>query len=101
MPLSEELKIEACYYTKCRWKELPISYKARVGEVKLRKFRDGFDAVILGHSHRHLLETAAVNGAPRTMVLLGDWVRHYSYLCYEDGNFALSSFLLPKKRREM
>ncbi len=42
MPLSEELKIEACYYSKCHWKEFPISYKARVGEVKLRKYRDGF-----------------------------------------------------------
>ncbi|MGD0354782.1 MAG: glycosyltransferase family 2 protein [Dehalococcoidia bacterium] len=43
MPLSEELKIEACYYTRCRWKELPISYKARMGKVKLRTFRDGFE----------------------------------------------------------
>jgi UDP-2,3-diacylglucosamine hydrolase len=65
-----------------------------------RKFRDGFDGIILGHSHRHLLETATVNGAPRTMVLLGDWVRHYSYLCYEDGNFTLSTFRPLKKRKE-
>jgi UDP-2,3-diacylglucosamine hydrolase len=63
-----------------------------------RKFRDGFDAVILGHSHRHLLESSTVNGAPRTLVLLGDWVRHYSYLCYEDGNFTLSAFRPPQKR---
>ena len=63
-----------------------------------RKFRDGFDAVILGHCHRHLLEKSTVNGNPRTMALLGDWVRHYSYLCYEDGNFVLSTFL-PSKRR--
>lgn len=63
-----------------------------------RKFRDGFDAVILGHSHRHLFSTTTVNGAPRTMVLLGDWVRHNSYLCYEDGNFTLSTFLPPKRR---
>jgi UDP-2,3-diacylglucosamine hydrolase len=66
-----------------------------------RKFRDGFDAVILGHCHGHLLETSMVNGAPRIMILLGDWVRHCSYLCYEDGNFALSTFRPPKRRRRM
>lgn len=42
MALSEELKIEACYFIKCRWKEIPIQYKTRVGEVKLRSWRDGF-----------------------------------------------------------
>jgi len=63
-----------------------------------RKFRDGFDAVILGHCHGHLLETSTVNGKQRIMVLLGDWLRHYSYLCYEDGNFALATFRPPHKR---
>jgi UDP-2,3-diacylglucosamine hydrolase len=63
-----------------------------------RKFRDGFDAVILGHSHRHLLEATTVSGVPRTMVLLGDWVRQYSYLCHEDGNFTLATFRPSRKR---
>jgi UDP-2,3-diacylglucosamine hydrolase len=63
-----------------------------------RKFRDGFDAVILGHCHGHLLETYRINGTQRTMVLLGDWLRHYSYLCYEDGNFVLSTFRPPQRR---
>jgi UDP-2,3-diacylglucosamine hydrolase len=73
----------------------------KMRRFSIRKFRDGFDAVILGHSHQHLLETVTVNGAPRTIVLLGDWVRHYSYLCYEEGNFVLSTFRPPKKRREI
>jgi len=34
-PLSHELKLEACYYNKYRWKELPIKYKARTGNSKL------------------------------------------------------------------
>lgn len=34
-PLSHELKLEACYYNKYRWKELPIRYKARAGNSKL------------------------------------------------------------------
>lgn len=42
MALSQELKIEACHYTKCRWKEVPIEYRHRVGRSKLRRWRDGF-----------------------------------------------------------
>ena len=41
MPLSEELKIEACHFAGCRWRELPIEYRARVGNIKLRAWRDG------------------------------------------------------------
>jgi hypothetical protein len=41
MPLSEELKLEACHFAGCRWRELPIEYRARVGKIKLRGWRDG------------------------------------------------------------
>jgi glycosyltransferase involved in cell wall biosynthesis len=34
-PFSHELKLEACYFNKCRWKEVPIKYTARVGKTKL------------------------------------------------------------------
>jgi hypothetical protein len=34
-PLSHEIKIEACYYDRCRWKEVPIRYRRRVGKTKL------------------------------------------------------------------
>lgn len=42
MPFSEELKIETGYFARCRWKEVPIRYSSRVGEIKLRGWRDGF-----------------------------------------------------------
>ena len=41
MPFSQELKIEA-YTKKFKCKEVPIEYRARVGEVKLRGIRDAF-----------------------------------------------------------
>jgi len=41
MAFSEELKIEACYFLKCRWKEFPIKYGTRIGKVKLRSWKDG------------------------------------------------------------
>lgn len=28
---SHEIKMEACYFSKCRWKEVPIQYRARSG----------------------------------------------------------------------
>lgn len=34
-PFSHELKLEACYYKKYRWQEIPIRYKARTGNSKL------------------------------------------------------------------
>jgi dolichol-phosphate hexosyltransferase len=41
MSLSQEIKIEA--YNKFRAKEVDSSYKKRVGKIKLRMFRDGWD----------------------------------------------------------
>ncbi len=40
MPLSQEIKIEA--YMKLQSKEVPSTYKKRVGEVKLKAFKDGY-----------------------------------------------------------
>ena len=42
-PLSHEIKIEACYYAGCRWKEVPVRYGTRVGKTKLvNNWRVGF-----------------------------------------------------------
>lgn len=42
MPLSEEIKIEAFRQKDLRCREVPIEYRARVGEVKLASWRDGW-----------------------------------------------------------
>lgn len=34
-PFSHELKLEACYFNKCHWREVPVRYKARIGQTKL------------------------------------------------------------------
>lgn len=41
-PFSHELKLEACYFNKLHWKEVPISYRARIGKGKLSAWRTGF-----------------------------------------------------------
>lgn len=53
------------------------------------RFRDGFDAVILGHCHKVQLDEKIVNGSRRVFVTLGDWLRHCSYLRYAGGKFVL------------
>jgi len=41
MAFSEEIKLGACHFAKCRWREVPIEYRARVGDAKVRAWRDG------------------------------------------------------------
>jgi len=60
------------------------------------QFRDGFDAVILGHSHEPGLKELLVGGRQKTFVTLGDWTRHKSYLAYEDGRFQLCYYQAPE-----
>ncbi len=55
----------------------------------LRKFEDGFDAVILAHCHEPLLRKVELNGRERVFVTLGDWIDHLSYLILEKGQFHL------------
>lgn len=43
MPFSEEIKIEAFRHPQVRFAEHPIDYHPRVGEVKLRRWRDGWE----------------------------------------------------------
>jgi UDP-2,3-diacylglucosamine hydrolase len=56
------------------------------------KFRDGFDAVVLGHCHQPLLKESVVGGRTRVFATLGDWQENRSYLSYDDGRFVLSSY---------
>lgn len=40
-PLSQELKIEACHFAKCHWKEILIRYQPRTGKAKLGGWKVG------------------------------------------------------------
>ena len=50
-----------------------------------KKFDQGFDAVILGHSHLPLLE----NIEGRYLINSGDWISKFSYVVLADGKFEL------------
>ena len=51
MALSEEIKIEAAKHAK--FKEVPIRYTPRVGEVKLNTWKDGFDNMMFFFSKKN------------------------------------------------
>jgi glycosyltransferase involved in cell wall biosynthesis len=40
-PLSQEIKIEACHFARCRWREVPIEYRPRSGKTKLGGWKVG------------------------------------------------------------
>jgi len=40
-PLSQEIKIEACHFAGCRWKEVPIKYYPRLGRAKCGGWKVG------------------------------------------------------------
>ena len=77
-------------------KELTIESETiiakKMEEFALNKFHEGIDAIILGHCHIPLLKEYEIAGRRKTFVTLGDWIKHYSYLCYEDGRFTLSYY---------
>jgi UDP-2,3-diacylglucosamine hydrolase len=58
----------------------------------LEKFKEGFDAVILGHCHKPIIKQYTIDGREKTFVTLGDWISYYSYLLYENGKFTLSVY---------
>jgi dolichol-phosphate hexosyltransferase len=52
MAFSEELKIEALYFLKARWKEVPIQYRVRVGKPKIRTWKHGMENLLFLFSKR-------------------------------------------------
>jgi UDP-2,3-diacylglucosamine hydrolase len=72
------------------------SLVAGMRRFALEKFTEGYDAVVLGHSHKPVIERFEVNGRPCTFLTLGDWIRHCSYGVCEDGVFS-QPFFQPDK----
>ena len=55
------------------------------------RFREGCDTVITGHFHTPLLEMLP-NGGGRTLLSLGDWITHFSYGEWKDGELSLKTY---------
>lgn len=57
------------------------------------RLKDGYDTVVYGHSHIPLVENRP-NG---TLVLLGDWINHNTYVFLENGTFTIHNWESKKE----
>ncbi len=60
-----------------------------IQDFALKKFADGFDIVIAGHSHMPHDESHSVDGKPKRYFNVGDMQERFSYLEYSGGKFQL------------
>ena len=56
------------------------------------KFKEDYDAIVLGHCHEPVLRHYVAEGKKKTFVALGDWIKHYSFLYYENRKFFLGYY---------
>ncbi|MCE5251932.1 UDP-2,3-diacylglucosamine diphosphatase [bacterium] len=63
-------------------------YAGLFREIADRRLKEGYDAVVYGHCHVPLVERRG-NG---TLVLLGDWITHNTYVFLENGEFTLNTW---------
>lgn len=78
--------------TSNRFPEPREALAAKMEEYGRGKLREGYGAVILGHCHIPVLREFTNGGVVGIFCTLGDWVTHFSYLCYEDGTFHLTNW---------
>ncbi|HTG81831.1 MAG TPA: UDP-2,3-diacylglucosamine diphosphatase [Geobacteraceae bacterium] len=71
-------------------RQVKWDYVAILRDFAASRFREGCDAVITGHFHTPLLEKSP-NGE-RTLLSLGDWITHFSYGEWRDGELSLKKF---------
>jgi len=72
--------------------EMEDSIAAKMEIFSQEKFKEGYNAVILGHCHKPLIKEFIMDGRKRTFVTLGDWIKYHTYLCYDNGRFMLKEF---------
>ncbi|MDI9569960.1 MAG: UDP-2,3-diacylglucosamine diphosphatase [Pseudomonadota bacterium] len=60
---------------------------AKMAAFARDRFREGFDAVILGHCHHAELQEGVTSGRKTVFATVGDWVAGRDYLLYHDGGF--------------
>lgn len=68
--------------------ERPLEPERLWNEVALPRFREGFDTVMIGHFH-HAFER---RDGRRAFFVLGDWIRHFSYVVLERGELRLETW---------
>ncbi len=73
-------------------KENGDSLFEKMTSFALAKLGENYDVVIFGHSHKPIVRHIEIAGEEKTFVALGDWIKHYSFLYYENENFFLGYY---------
>jgi UDP-2,3-diacylglucosamine hydrolase len=66
-------------------------YPSILRRFAAERFREGCDTVIVGHFHLPLIERTT-EGAIKTLISLGDWITHFTYGEWEEGEFSLRCY---------
>jgi len=78
--------------SKAMWSRTGKRLTDKMCRFALEICAEGYDGVILGHSHYPLVWEFSISGERKVLVTLGDWLSHRSYLDYTDGRFSLKYY---------
>jgi UDP-2,3-diacylglucosamine hydrolase len=81
LPLAKLFSASSRAYTDQKALKLVMEYEQAARE----KLSEGFDAVILGHSHYPILQ----HFGEKVYLNIGDWITHFTYGVLQDGKLAL------------
>ena len=72
--------------------ERPLDAEKLWREVALPRFAEGHDTVMIGHFH-HAFQRRDEHG--RAFFVLGDWIRHFTYVVLERGELRMETWPEP------
>jgi UDP-2,3-diacylglucosamine hydrolase len=75
-------------------KNKDYSVKDGLRDYGLKKIKEGFDFVIMGHRHR----TVFLRDGKGAYINLGDWIKNFSYGLFENQEFSLNRFYDEKNK---
>ncbi len=82
IPLTKCMSQTSKHYTSAK----VYSHKDEYVDYAKSKFSEGYDYVILGHSHEAIIEE--IEG--KVLISLGDWIKHFSYGEISNGTASLN-----------
>jgi UDP-2,3-diacylglucosamine hydrolase len=71
----------------------PLEAERLWNEVAQPRFEEGYDVVVLGHFH-HAYERRE---GGHELFVLGDWIRHFTYLQFENGRLGMECWPEPDR----
>ncbi|HBO84448.1 MAG: hypothetical protein A2073_01840 [Deltaproteobacteria bacterium GWC2_42_11] len=67
-----------------------FEYEKIFTDYAAEKWKEGYDAVILGHCHNPKILKQDLDGRERFYINPGDWINHFTYVVYENREFKLN-----------